>query len=156
MAFARRSRCPSLDRHLQFAHHGARVLGPYVMESAARKRMVPSGVSALLVCHDTYRTSSKPVRLLEAKLLGARGTVRTLVNELNTLPAEPPGTPAGTVPMCLLDRGASLSVWAEYPHRAPLQVSVDETGCFGATNGYVSGWAAGGPIPLINKLLQKS
>jgi hypothetical protein len=33
--------------------------------------MVPSGVSALLVCHYTYPAFSKPVRPLDARLVRA-------------------------------------------------------------------------------------
>lgn len=130
---------------------------PSTKWGAARKSVVPSGVRVFVICHYTFRTSPKPVHLLETRLVRAHRTVQALADDLNTLPPQPPGTPAGVAPMCAADRGPSVSLWAQYKSHAPLEISVDETGCRYVTNGYAGGSAAGsGLIPLISTLLNRS
>ncbi len=121
---------------------------------AARDTLLPGGVRGLLVCR--YAEPGEPVGMLAGSArLGPSRSLRTIVGELRGLPTEPPGTPPGFAPMCTLDVGYSIAIWAQYHTGADVEILVDQSGCSAVTNGTVNRTATGQLISVLDRLTRR-
>jgi hypothetical protein len=109
----------------------------------ARAQLAPPGATSIRLC----RYSSIPSRLVRSVLIGTRGTVATLVDELDRLP------PFKGSYACPNDDGSQIVALLAYPNARRVTVAVHLRGCSPVANGNLVRTALGQPGQDGPKLL---
>jgi hypothetical protein len=102
----------------------------------ARKQLAPPGAKAIRLCR--YNALGRlPLRgLARSALVTSARTVKSIVSELDALPALP-RRPLS----CPADDGAEIDALLAYPDGNGVFVQIDLTGCATVSNGSVVRWA---------------